>query len=66
MFLMKHLVLLAIAVALLGNRVEAGFRCSIVGGFLGLFSSDAKDGGCSASCVVLGHSSGMCGSDAEC
>ena len=68
MILIKHFVLLAIAVALLGNSVEAGFRCSVVGGLLSLFSSDAraKNQACSASCVALGYSSGKCDSDGEC
>ena len=66
MFLMRYLVLLAVAVVLFEDKAEAGFSCSIAGGFLGLFSSDSSNAGCSTSCVALGQSSGMCGSDGDC
>merc|ERR1712088_401145 len=49
-----------------GSGTEAGFRCSVVGGFLNIFSGEAKSAACSASCVTLGHTSGICDSDGEC
>merc|ERR1712038_806295 len=44
---------------------EAGFRCS-VGSFLSIFSSSLGDSACSASCVTLGQTSGICSNDGEC
>ena len=55
---MKILALLALASSLM--EVEAGFRCNVV------FTSILSDGACKASCVVLGHTSGICDNNREC
>ena len=55
---MKILALLALALSLM--EVEAGFRCNVV------FTSILSDGACKASCVVLGHTSGICDNNREC
>lgn len=56
----------ALALTLFGNHAEAGFRCSVVGGFLGQLSSAATNGACAASCVAFGQTSGICDADGEC
>ena len=67
MICLKQIVILAVmAIALFGRLTEAGFRCSVVGGFLNIFSGEARSAACSASCVTLGHTSGICASDGEC
>ena len=66
MICLKQIVLVVVAIALFGHVTEAGFRCSVVGGFLNIFSGDARSAACSASCVTLGHTSGICDSDGEC
>ena len=67
MICLEQIVILAVmAIALFGRLTEAGFRCSVVGGFLNIFSGEARSAACSASCVTLGHASGICASDGEC
>merc|ERR1712029_1040871 len=41
-------------------EVEAGFRCNSI------FTSILSDGACKASCVILGHTSGICDNDRKC
>ena len=66
MICLKQIVLVVVAIALFGHVTEAGFRCSVVGGFLNIFSGAAKSAACSASCVILGRTSGICDSNGEC
>lgn len=62
----KIVALSVLVVGLFGTGTYAGFRCSVAGGFLSLFSSSARDGACSASCVAQGKTSGACTDDEEC
>ena len=55
---MKTLAFLALAFGLV--QVEAGFRCNSI------FTSILSDGACKASCVLLGHTSGICDNDRKC
>merc|ERR1711944_32578 len=62
---MNKFAVLFAGLVLLSAGAEAGFRCS-VGSFLSLFSSSLGDSACSAGCVTLGHTSGICSDDGEC
>ena len=55
---MKTLAFLALAFVLV--QVEAGFRCNSI------FTSILSDGACKSSCVILGHTSGICDNDRKC
>ena len=44
---------------------RAGVRCS-VGSFLSVFSTRLGDSACSAGCVALGQTSGICSDDGTC
>lgn len=62
---MKQIAVLLAGLVLLSSGAEAGFRCS-VGNFLSLLSTSLGDSACSAVCVTLGQTSGICSDDGEC
>ena len=55
----------ALMVALEIGVARAGVRCS-VGSFLSVFSTRLGDSACSAGCVALGQTSGICSDDGTC
>ena len=57
---MKLFAFFTLTFSLKMMEVEAGFRCN------SLFKAIVNDGACSASCVILGQSSGVCDDDKEC
>merc|ERR1719495_2651008 len=62
---MKQIAVLFAGLVLLSSGAEGGFRCS-VGNFLSLLSSSLGDSACSAVCVTLGQTSGICSDDGTC